>query len=508
MEENKTKGNSSKWLFVIIFLLVLIAITVVWIIFDAGKVVKYNEVSKSGLLTLSKADDVTTAATGKVIVKYVDIEGNEILESATFEGNIGAEYKLTRPEIEGYLPYGEEPYQKTGNYQKNDVEVVFVYQDENAHVEIDEENNTITVKMKNAKEPKEYSIKIITKNEDGEFIKGIDYLTSKSTGEVLRNGSVEGESFVVGTITINEEGTDSIIIESDSSPYYEALFGEDFEFDIIKTWDEDTNSFLISIDYDKDVEGVEIKVEDGEIIIDVVNKLAEEEVVVPEPEPEPEEKPEPEPKPEEKPEPKPEPEEKPEIKVFDLSIIKYISKIKVENEKGSTIINRGIEKKDKLFKMEIDPKELAKTKLEITYKILVENIGDIAGYATEITDYIPEDLKYVDNGNWELVDNKLVTTELANELLKPGEQKELELTFTWQLTENKLGARKNQAEITEYKNELDIKDFTPDNIGVAELIVTVKTGVEEICILGILTGLTIVASIIYKKKRDLEKTNK
>lgn len=506
MEENKTKGNSAKWLFVIIFLLVLIAITIVSIIFDAGKVVKYNEVSKSGLLILSKADDVTTAATGKVIVKYVDTEGNELLESATYEGNVGTEYKVERPEIEGYLAYGNEPYQKTGNYQKDDIEVIFVYQDENANVEIDEENNTITVKMKNAKEPKEYSIKIITKDEDGEFVKGIDYLTSKSTGEVLRSGSVEGESFVIGTITINEEGTDTFIVETDTAPYYETLFGENFEFDIVKTWDENKNSFLISIDYEKSLEGLEIEVVDGEIIINVVNKLADNNVVVPDPEPEPE--PEPEPDPEPKPEPKPEPEEKPELKVFDLSIIKYISKIKVENEKGSTIINRGIEKKDKLFKMEIDPKELAKTKLEITYKILVENIGDIAGYATEITDYIPEDLKYVDNGKWELVDNKLVTSELANELLNPGDQKELELTFTWQLTENKLGARKNQAEITEYKNELDIQDFTPDNIGVAELIVTVKTGAEEICILGILIGLTITASIIYKKKRDLEKNNK
>ena len=137
MEEKQNKGNSRQWLFAIIFLLILMAITIVYIIFDAGRLVKYDEVSKSGLLTLSKADDATTAATGKVVVKYLDTEGNEILESATFEGNVGAEYKVERPEIDGYLTYGNEPYQKTGNYQRDDIVVEFVYQDENANVEID-----------------------------------------------------------------------------------------------------------------------------------------------------------------------------------------------------------------------------------------------------------------------------------------------------------------------------------------------------------------------------------
>ena len=106
MEENQRKRNSSKWLLAIIFLLVLIAITIVWIIFDAGKVVNYREVSKSGILSLSKAEDITTAATGKVIVKYVDTDGNKIAETKTFEGNVGSEYRIERPEIEGYLKIG------------------------------------------------------------------------------------------------------------------------------------------------------------------------------------------------------------------------------------------------------------------------------------------------------------------------------------------------------------------------------------------------------------------
>lgn len=489
--EKQKKRNSSKWLLAIIFLLVLIAITIFWIIFDAGKVVNYREVSQSGILSLSKAEDTTTAATGKVIVKYVDTDGNEIAETKTFEGNVGSEYRIERPEFEGYLTYGKEPFQKSGNYQKEDIEIIFVYQSEDANVEIDEENNTITVKMKNAKEPKEYSIKIITKNPKGEFIKGVEYFASKSTGEVLRAGAVEGESFVVGTITINDEGKDTYIIEEDTAPYYEAPFGEEFEFNIVKIWDEQSNQYVISLDYDKNIEGLDIKVDGDEIIINVVNYLLTD-------------KPKPEPEPTPEPTPEPKPEEPAEIKVFDLSIIKYISKVKVQNEKGTTEINRNIDKKDSLFKMEIDAKELAKTNLEITYKLVVENVGEIPGYATEIKDYVPKDLKFVENGEWELVDNNLVYNKLANKLLNPGEKEEIELTFTWKLDENNLGARNNQAEITEYKNDLDIKDITPDNIGKAELLVTVKTGREEICILTILTTLTVIATVIYAEKRRIE----
>lgn len=512
MEEKQIKGNSKQWLFAIIFLLVLMAITIVYIIFDARKVVKYDEVSKSGLLTLSKADDVTTAAKGKVIVNYVDTEGNKILESAIYEGNIGAEYKIERPEIDGYLTFGNEPYQKTGNYQKEEIEIDFIYQDENANVEIDEENNRITVKMKNAKQPKEYSIKIITKTEDGELIKGVDYLACKSTGEVLRSGTVEGETFVVGTITINEEGTDTLTIEETAAPYYEALFGEEFDFSIKKVWDESKNTFMISVDYEKDIDGLEIKVEENEIIINVVNKLlVDDPELTPDPEPEPTPEPEPEPTPEPDPEPTPEPEPEPtpepEDKLFDLEITKYISNIKIQNEKGSTQVNRGIDKKDKLFKIEVDAKELAKTKLDITYKILVENIGNIPGYATEITDFIPKDLEFVANEDWELKDNNLIYTGLQGELLNPGDKKELELTFTWQLGDNKLGARKNQAEITGYKNSYEIKDFTPDNIGSAELIVSIRTGKEEACVLGILGILTSIATVMYMKKRKIEKEN-
>lgn len=515
----QTKKVSLKWLFVVIFLLVLIMATIIWMIFDVGNVVEYDEVSRAGLLNLSNAQEITTAARGKVIAKYVDTNGNEIAGTKTFEGTVGTEYKLERPEIDGYITYGNEPYGKTGNYQKQDIEVVFVYQSEEANVEIDENNNTITVKMKNSKEPKDYSVKIITKNEDGDIIKGVDYLATKSTGEVLRKGSVEGDSFVVGTITVNEEGIDTYIIKENPEPYYESLFGESFEFNIEKIWNKESNQYLISLDYDKTLDGLEISVVENEVIISIVNKKI---IDIPKPDPEPDSKPstdqdpepdskpstEPDSKPntelEPKPNPDPEPETPQENKVFDLSIEKYINKVKIENQKGITEINRGIDKRDSLLKIEVAAKEINTTKLEITYKFVVQNIGNVSGYATQITDYMPKDLKYINNGDWILKDNTAVYEKLADKLLNPGDKEEIELTFEWNLNEENLGARINQVEITEYKNDLELKDISPDNIGKAEMLVTIKTGKEKICILAILITLTIVAGIIYERKRKIE----
>ena len=67
----------------------------------------------------------------------------------------------------------------------------------------------------------------------------------------------------------------------------------------------------------------------------------------------------------------------------------------------------------------------------------------------EISDYIPEGLKFVkeDNPEWEEVDGKVVTTQLENTLLQPGESAIVEITLTWINDKNNLGLKVNVAEI-------------------------------------------------------------
>ena len=97
------------------------------------------------------------------------------------------------------------------------------------------------------------------------------------------------------------------------------------------------------------------------------------------------------------------------------------------------------------------------------------NQGEIPGYATEITDYIPEGLEFIpeDNPIWTKVDdNKITTRALEGTLLQPGESATLEVVFTWKKDPDNLGLKTNIAEISEDYNDKGSEDVdsTPDNV--------------------------------------------
>ena len=101
------------------------------------------------------------------------------------------------------------------------------------------------------------------------------------------------------------------------------------------------------------------------------------------------------------------------------------------------------------------------------------NQGEIAGYATEITDYIPEGLEFVaeDNPIWTQVDdNKITTRALEGTLLQPGESATVEVIFTWKKSSDNLGLKTNIAEISEDYNDKGSEDIdsTPDNVETEE----------------------------------------
>ena len=87
-------------------------------------------------------------------------------------------------------------------------------------------------------------------------------------------------------------------------------------------------------------------------------------------------------------------------------------------------------------------KKLNKTSIQFVYEIVVTNEGEIPGYATEITDYIPEGLSFAEgtNTNWtKKADNIISTDALAKTLLNPGEKASVEVTLDWVRNENNMG---------------------------------------------------------------------
>ncbi len=178
------------------------------------------------------------------------------------------------------------------------------------------------------------------------------------------------------------------------------------------------------------------------------------------------------------------------VKYFDLDVTKYIEKIDITTDDKTITKNIGIDSKEKLTKIEVNSKKINETKLNITYGIKVENIGEISGFAFEITDFIPEGFKFneSENPDWYLDEDVLKTTILNSVMLNPGESKILYLTLEWELDEEHLGERINQAKITNYYNESDSIDITEDNLSKSPLIVSISTGI------AVYTGIVLAIS--------------
>src|SRR5574344_2170489 len=106
--------------------------------------------------------------------------------------------------------------------------------------------------------------------------------------------------------------------------------------------------------------------------------------------------------------------EKVRIPIFDLSLLKWVTKTTVTVDGKTTVTETGFkpntgktettgirsnEAAEPIAKVEVDRKKLNKTTVKFTYKIRVTNEGEIEGFATKITDFIPEGLEFREEDN-------------------------------------------------------------------------------------------------------------
>ena len=223
--------------------------------------------------------------------------------------------------------------------------------------------------------------------------------------------------------------------------------------------------------------------------------------------------------------------EKIKVRYFDLALVKWVSE--------ATVIEDGVEKVapgnnledlqnqydhrliyalypetisnytdlEPVVKVDIPKNKLGSIVVKFKYQIRVYNEGEIDGYAKEITDYIPKNMKFVqeDNPLWkDAGDGKVVTNQLANTLLKAkGQPETIEITYTWINGENNLGLLVNTAEISQDYNEYGTPDIdsTPgnfvvneDDIDDAAVILSIRTG-NEIPVTYTIVGVAVVSII-------------
>ena len=206
-----------------------------------------------------------------------------------------------------------------------------------------------------------------------------------------------------------------------------------------------------------------------------------------------------------------------ELQNFDLKLDKYISRILVQNSAGTTTREYNNATTEKV---ELDAKQMNGSNVIIEYNIVVTNVGEVAGYARNIVDYLPSDLEFSSemNKDWYERDNALYTTALGNDIINPGESKTVTLTLTKTMGEDNLVTR-NNAEIYEAYNDLGLEDgnSTPGNnvsgendTGSADVIVSIRTGGVIYMTIGVITAIIVLAGIvtgIIVKRKNAKEEN-
>ena len=211
--------------------------------------------------------------------------------------------------------------------------------------------------------------------------------------------------------------------------------------------------------------------------------------------------------------------EKVKVTYFDLALRKIVSKVTMILDGETYVEETGHHFEDdpeEVVKVELGNHKIETAVIKFTYQIRITNEGNMAGYAEEITDYIPEGLEFVeeDNEGWELSEDgeTVTTTQLNDTLLEPGESVVIEITFRWINGQNNLGVKTNWAEISEDSDEnhepVEDIDSTPDNfekgeddIDEASVVLSIVSGIGGHYI-GVITGVLVIlgAGLVLIKK--------
>ncbi len=200
-----------------------------------------------------------------------------------------------------------------------------------------------------------------------------------------------------------------------------------------------------------------------------------------------------------------------ENQIFDLSLKKSVRKVITQSTRGT----RMQEYNDtSLAKVELHAKEIQGANVIIEYAIKITNEGEIAGFVNDVIDYLPSELTFSSemNKEWYITNGKLHNQTLTNEIIKPGETKELTLTLTKTMSSDTTGTIRNTAEIGASSNDLGISDYdsTPgnkqekeDDISSADVIVSISTGAITIIItiISVMLGLVLIGVILFQLRK-------
>ena len=199
-----------------------------------------------------------------------------------------------------------------------------------------------------------------------------------------------------------------------------------------------------------------------------------------------------------------------ELDEFDLKIDKYINRVIVKTQSSTKVYSYN---DVNMTRVDIDAKELNGAEVTVEYAIKITNVGQVAGYARKIVDYIPEGFNFnsTENKDWYSEGNSLYSVILANDKIEAGDSKIINLTLTKEMTEDTTGTYTNKVGIEESYNELNLADRNSkagnDNAS-AQLIISIRTGSAALYTILILSIILIVGVGTYFIKIKVLDVNK
>ena len=212
--------------------------------------------------------------------------------------------------------------------------------------------------------------------------------------------------------------------------------------------------------------------------------------------------------------------EKVRVLYFDLALRKWVTEAIVTENGQTKEIETGHHAEDnpeEIVKVDLRKSKIDSVVVKFRYHIRITNEGEVAGYAKEIKDRIPEGLEFElsDNPHWTMLeDGTIVTDELKDKLLQPGESAEVTVVLKWINSKTNMGVKINTAEISKDYNDYGTPDIdsTPDNnvpgeddIDDAPVMLTVKTGSEDLKYIALITiVLTLLSGCVIALRKNIK----
>ncbi len=201
------------------------------------------------------------------------------------------------------------------------------------------------------------------------------------------------------------------------------------------------------------------------------------------------------------------------VEQLNISVNQSISKISIIKGKQQS---RNIDFKETMAKLELSNKELKDSTILVEYNIKATNYGDIAGYAKQIIEYIPEGMKFNSemNPDWYMgKDGYLYTVNLSNEIINQGESKDIKLVLTKKMDKNEVGIIRGKTELKTSYSETGLAEIraqsakfvnSESDVSTSDLLITKEINIKAISIIGITIGIfALLVLVTYEVKKHI-----